>query len=469
MITVNLTNTRSQLTGNTQEIFQIRKEIAVRAPGAFYSPAFRAHRWDGFVNYINERGFFDSGLLPLILEHCKRNEIEVQILDNRMSMPKRIKDPKPKLFTPRDYQSECTKAITGNKLYGISFPRGIVHASTNAGKTIVAALIHKSYKGLKTMVLFNNKDLFNQFIDEMPNLVGEEFGYLKSGDIKWNNFMIGMVPTIYSRMAELEEKLLEFDIVIVDECHLAASKTYKAVLNGFRNAPIRVGLSGTPLDHKDKTKRRQVESFFGSILYRISSEEIEKKGYSSKVVIKIHRGNSVTLKDKNYAKEYERGVIKNEKRNKKIWKRVRYHLSKGRDSILIVVKNHEHISQLMALCPKDLKADYLVKYVHHKIKNRKEILDEFKSGKVNILISSLIVKLGQNMPRMRAMIIGGGGSSVINSLQLIGRAKRKHESKKYTCVDDFWDQGFYLRRHSRHRLNAYKSEKHKIILLTTTK
>ena len=74
-----------------------------------------------------------------------------------------------------------------------------------------------------------------------------------------------------------------------------------------------------------------------------------------------------------------------------------------------------------------------------------------------------IIKIGQNMPLMKATINAGGGDSVINTLQLLGRNKRTHESKKRGYYFDFMDQGSYLKRHSKHRRNVFIQEKHKVI------
>ena len=63
------------------------------------------------------------------------------------------------------------------------------------------------------------------------------------------------------------------------------------------------------------------------------------------------------------------------------------------------------------------------------------------------------------MPLMKYMLNAAGTKSQANILQWIGRATRKSETKKKTIIEDFWDEGYYLKRHSRKRWITYKNEK----------
>ena len=104
-----------------------------------------------------------------------------------------------------------------------------------------------------------------------------------------------------------------------------------------------------------------------------------------------------------------------------------------------------------------------VNYIHVKVKNRLEILDQFKKGDIDILISSKLIKEGQNLPLIKAIVLACGGDSLIDLLQIIGRGLRKHKSKKVVYIDDFYDKGAYLERHSKHRVKELKKQQFKVI------
>ena len=462
---IEVQNNKCRVVCGPRIAIDLDKAFAIRVPGAFYAPSFRQGAWDGKKHFVTDAGYFKTGLLPQVVKFLKDsfpNE-PLKLVDIRDAELDFYKAENLKSIKLRDYQQDSVNSIVNNYVENLYFPRGIVSASTNAGKTFIAVGIFKAFKKTPTLLLINNRTLFDQFMEELPVLLGDDFGYVRAKDEKWGKFTMAMVPTLVSRIHKYDSKLARIENVIVDECHLTTSASYNKVLTKLYNSVVRVGLSGSALDHKDKVKNQTVREFFGDVIYNISSKEIEKRGYSSPITVRILKGSTKPEIFGDYALEYERGIIKNTTRNKSIWKKVKFLASKERLPLMIVVKNHSHITELLRLCPKELKNDYVVNFIHHKVKAREAILRDFKEGNVDILISSMIIKIGQNMPLMKAMINAGGGDSVINTLQLLGRAKRKHESKKKTYYYDFFDQGYYLRRHSRHRIAVFKREGHKLV------
>ena len=462
-VLIKLNNNKGQVAGGSKLLNQIVPDFQIKSPGYFWSPAWRSHQWDGKIKYVSDYGYFQTGLLPQIIAWLESKGYEYEIIENRdTDIPHKFPIKTVGEYTLRENQIEAIGSVVLNKVGGIIFPRGIIAASTNAGKTLIAAGIFKVYKK-PTILLINNKTLFEQFEDELPTLLGDYFGVVSSSKEEWKPFTMAMVQTLVARSEKYKRHLINFKVAIVDECHLATSKSYKSVITNLYNTVVRVGLSGSALEHKDKNKNQNIRAFFGDILHKISSKELEEKGYSSPIIVKITKGNETIRYDKDYTREYEEGIIKNNDRNGKIWKRVARHIRKERLPILIVVKNHEHIHQLLKACPEQIKNDYLIKFIHHEVKQRKAILDEFRAGHVDILISSMIIKIGQNLPLIKATVNAGGGDSNINTLQLLGRNKRTHHSKKKTWYEDFWDKGSYLSRHSKHRRFVYIKEGHKVI------
>jgi superfamily II DNA or RNA helicase len=193
------------------------------------------------------------------------------------------------------------------------------------------------------------------------------------------------------------------------------------------------------------------------------------EGFSSDVKVYIHNGNTRVKYKGDYHKEHEFGIIKSGERNNKITKLTSKRSRQSRLPLMVFCKHHRHLDFVYKRLMK--KAGIVghelfglrIEKVHHQTPNRKEIVERFRDGKTDILVGSYILKRGMNFPLLRWIINAGGGDSVENVLQILGRATRKHESKKYTGMDDFYDRGQYLRRHSYHRVNTYKKEKLKVI------
>ena len=55
--------------------------------------------------------------------------------------------------------------------------------------------------------------------------------------------------------------------------------------------------------------------------------------------------------------------------------------------------------------------------------------------------------------------------SEIATLQALGRALRRHDSKKQVYVYDFMDKEKYLRNHSRARKRHYENEGHEVKII----
>lgn len=467
MLSIKVNNNVCSISGNVRTVILLREKLRVRHPNAFYlrTKGCMPPGWDGYMYYITEAGNFDTGLLPKVLAILKERKLDVEFEDNRdfkfqVKIPKFLQGG----YEPRGYQMEAVTSVLENYVgpnKDFYFPQGILFAATNAGKTIIAATFHASVrsKQTKTVLLLNQSDLFVDACKDIPKMLGaDEVGWIQGNNIKWANFMICMVPTLRSRLSTVMAKLASYNVCIFDECDTAAAKTNKTVLKAFFNAPIRVGMSGSVGKHKDPMKNWAIHRLFGDITYTIKNHELVDMGVSSKVEINLFPGNERPGYSGDYAKEYLKCIIKNKARNTLIIDRLTEHIKKRRLPILIITPRHKHLKILYNRISELYGDVYTIKMVHHKTPNRKKIQLQFANGEIDILIGSYILKRGKNFPLMRALINAGSGDSSSNALQILGRAMRKHESKDLTVMDDFWDLGEYLRKHSLHRYLTYKGE-----------
>ena len=249
-------------------------------------------------------------------------------------------------FVLRKYQLEAVKAITENYVGDCYFPRGVIAAATNAGKTLIAAALYLSFRGAKALILLNNTDLYKQFMDDMPKLFGDNWGYMQGKNLKWADIMVCMTPTLKNNLKEYKEKLAKYNMVLFDECHLITSKTNKSVLTYLYNTSIRVGLSGTPFSHKDKTKNMDVEAFFGEAVYHITNIELMESGYSSPIIVKMVKGNTRVRINNDYVEEYNQGIIDSEEREDALLKRLHFYIKRGVYPILVIGKFIRHVERL---------------------------------------------------------------------------------------------------------------------------
>lgn len=474
-------NFKSKIFGDVKKILKLQIAFKLKHPNAYFVrlKGYAEKGWDGKINYITDADYIKTGLLPMLIREIEEQfpEEVIDLVDDRADL-----EAKPVLPTmignlePRPYQSKAIAAIIFNELkspvlkQNLYFPFGVMNAATNAGKTMIMAGIYLAYqRKIPALVVINDADLYNQFKKEIPELVGDDAGFVRGKEKLWNNFTVVMAPTISRNIHSYKHKLSNYGIIMVDEADLADNKTYKKILTYCYNAKIRVGLSGTIYQGKlakHKVTNRNIRQIFGNEVFKITKKEMVDKGFSTEIVIKMFKGNEKLGIRGDWKAEYDKCITYNEDRMAKCITRVKFNLKMGRVPALVVGKFHKHVELMYRVFKNEFGSKYRVEYVHSGIKSgvRAKIIDDFRSGKIDILISSLIVKRGKNFPLLRYILNASGSDSQSTISQIMGRGERTHSSKKKTYMEDFYDEGHYLSRHSKHRINYYKEEKFKVYL-----
>lgn len=471
-IKIYVDNNKCKIEGRLRYLNRMYDELKCSNPNAFHLRKYMPRGWDGKYHFVTDRGYVSTGLLPNAIKWLKENDLKYKLYDVRDGFSFKPKALEKTLgsFNFRPYQTRCIKSVVTNFIDNLYYPQGVLKMATNSGKTLLSAGIHDYYNS-KTLFIMNSTELFGDAMEEMPKFLGKEnVGWISPKEIKWAPFMICMVKTMSNRMRFIKDKLKEYRVRIVDEGDLSNNKTYKFCLKACDNCVVSVALSGSIFVSKlkkDEMKNILIQEYYGPELDEVSQADLIEQGYSSPVDVRFIRGNTDPMKDLNYTEQYDEGIVNNKQRNRKVWKRVNYHFGKKRFPILVICKRHEHIENLMKM--KKLMPEARVEWVHHDRKDRKKIVTDFKDGKIDVLIGSMILGRGKNFPFMRYMLNAGGGKGEENSIQIIGRATRKgkdglgRKAKKKTYFEDFWDLGKYLKVHSKKREIAYKKQKFKVI------
>jgi superfamily II DNA or RNA helicase len=125
---------------------------------------------------------------------------------------------------------------------------------------------------------------------------------------------------------------------------------------------------------------------------------------------------------------------------------------------LILFREHDHAHRILAEMPEELESQFTYTIVHGETPGREKIFEKFNKGRIDILLASMIIKRGKNLPGIRVLVNAAGGDSEVTVVQILGRALRKAKGKKKVWIEDFWDLGRNLRRHSYHRVRYYKNQ-----------
>ena len=109
--------------------------------------------------------------------------------------------------------------------------------------------------------------------------------------------------------------------------------------------------------------------------------------------------------------------------------------------------NLQSVTELAERYKKEVFKNYRVEYLHGKMKNKEkdEIMDEFKKGKIDILISTTVIEVGVNVPNASVMVIENAERFGLAQLhQLRGRVGRG-EYQSY-CILKYEGNGEVIRQ-----------------------
>lgn len=456
---------------------KLYEEMSIRHPNAFYLRK-SIRNWDGKVHFVSKYGRFKIGLLPRIYKKLtKEYGLSVKIIDQRKGIiiPKKVVSKIGK-YKLRPEQVDALNAIINYKVGNVPFQVGVIDATVNFGKSLLMSALYYSFgRNLKTLLITNDSDWFNQSKEEFKEYVpGEKITFIQGSKVEnWTGFNIGMVQSIARNIKKYQRELAQIDMVLVDEADLAGNKTYQSVLTHLYNTRVRLGLSGTIYMSglkKDLLKNMNLESFFGLRMYEFRLSDSIKAGYSTKTIVKLidtgpwYKGYISDSRD--YKQVYDDTITNNFFGRHLIHDRLNFNIKYGRLPALIVCKHIAHCENIYRYlrCVLDSRKLNLA-YVHVDTpsKQRNKIMKDFREGKIDILVSTTIIARGKNFPKLRYMINAAGMNSQEKSIQFLGRLVRTYKGKNRVYLDDIQYQGEYLSRHSKRRARYYKQEKLKVI------
>lgn len=338
---------------------------------------------------------------------------------------------------------------------------------TGAGKSIVLAAMIREYLVLypnkNILVVTHRKELIEQDYQktvnllktydinfEVDKLLGLYGASLKKKQIKQVTFL-----QIQSSVGKNLQNFNNIDLIIVDEAHLIAPKnnnktTYQKLLQQLtaQNENLKiVGLTATPYRLQGTKSKHLIQmdnNVFDNILYEISVNTLIDQGYLSKYIVKNFTQREIKKQLKKIHKVA--GEFKVDELNlimsaddvlnfiapilKQIFE------NKERHHVLGFCVCVEHAKKCCQIFKQfGLNVDYLSGEMS--LIEREEKLNNFKEGKINILLNVEILTTGYDAPYIDCILIMRPTKSLALHQQMIGRGFRIDESKKNTLYLDF--------------------------------
>ena len=452
-----------------------RIQNQVRSLAAFDNPEFYKNKRLGYSNYYNFSTVYlgkdidgyiqiPRGLRENIIQECEKAGISVDVSDQRETgQPIRVS-------FKGDLRMQ--QELAAEKL--LSHSDGVLSAATAFGKTVVCSYLIAERK-VNTLILLQNKDLLNQWVDELNHFLEireEPPEYeTKTGRKKKRNSVIGvlhgnkntltgiidvaMVGSMYSR-GKFNERINSYGMVIMDECHHAASNTSMELLQKI-NAKYVYGVSATP--KRGDSLDRIIYMLLGPLRHRFTAlERAKEQGIGHYFVPRYTRVVDTAESKDNINKAYN--LISTSKvRNEMIIDDVITCVARKQTPV-ILTRFKEHAKFLHDALKK--KADHVfLLYGDNSDKENAEIRVKLKQIPENesLILVATGQKIGEgfDFPRLDVLMLAAPVSFEGRLEQYVGRLNRDYVGKEAVYVYDYIDSHVrYFDKMYAKRLRTYR-------------
>lgn len=331
----------------------------------------------------------------------------------------------------RDYQQELINDVRQSYLKGNKSP--CIVLGCGGGKTVVFAYMAKQSqdKGNTVWFLVHRKELLDQTIATF-----DKFG------IERKTIHIAMVGTVSRNI----NKYPKPDFIIFDECHFSAAKTWRRIIDSFPDAKL-AGLTATPT----RLDGKPLGDIYDDLVEGESIKSLIEKDYLAPYKYYAPSvADLSTLKKKRG--DFDKGQAEEILSTKAVFGDVikHYkHYADGKQSICYC-STIKH-SKMMAEEFQEVGINAIHFDGDTPKKEREQIINDFREGKITILCNVDLISVGFDMPDVDCCILLRPTDSTALYIQQACRALRYREGKTAIILD-------HVNNYERHGLPDDKRE-----------
>lgn len=431
-IKVKLTNRWATFIGFYPE--ELNTVYRYKSPNAYFSPAFRAKAWDGYVKLIKGRRLPIGAFLQFKGE-AEAAGFKFKVIDKRVS-PKFRKSVD---ASGREYQMECEEALIQHSNCG-----GTVLCATGTGKTYIAGMYFKRLKGNGCFVV-DELTLLKQAKHDLEKVLGETVGEIGDQKFKPARITVATVQTLHLHRKDpkFTSWMRTLEAMIIDEVHQQINRRNIETVSSIQPKAV-FGLTAT-LKMTQRMIVAKVSSLTGPIIYQYSLQKGVEQSYLTPGVavgVDLIRPKHEYASD--YPDLYALHVVKSKRRNDLIEGLTREGIRRGK-FIIVLVDRVEHVKKIAKrLSDLPIKVVYGAIDVWDRVRAKKK----FEKGTIKVLIANKVFKKGVSINRVDVIIDGASMSSANDTIQKYGRGVRLCDSKEGLIYFDIGERTPNGEKHS---------------------
>ncbi|RMY96022.1 hypothetical protein D0862_08642 [Hortaea werneckii] len=349
----------------------------------------------------------------------------------------------------RPYQEESIQAVLdylskGERRLGLSL-------ATGSGKTVIFShLIGRipppTKAACQTLVLAHRSELVEQAAQHCRHLYPGKVVEIERAERHASGLADITVASIQSLLSGNGDRLRKYDptrfkLLLVDEAHHIAAKSYLDVLQhfGLLENPLKtptalVGVSATFSRADGISLGRAIDHI---VYHKDYLDMIEDDWLASVIFTTVQSGANLS-KVKSARGDFQTGslskAVNNDETNA-ITVRAWMARAHSRRSTLVFCVDLAHVTSLTAMFRHHgIDAQFVTGDTPSKL--RKERLDSFKRGEYPVLLNCGIFTEGTDIPNIDCIVLARPTQSRNLLVQMIGRGLRKHKGKKDCHIID---------------------------------
>jgi superfamily II DNA or RNA helicase len=348
-------------------------------------------------------------------------------------------------YQPYHYQQTILDKIAANQNRKI-----LVQLATGGGKTIIFTTLAKQYEG-RVLILVDSRELVGQTAKHFDN--GATFE-AKDKVFPQNKIVVSMVQTLKSRIKKQPDLISDFDLVIIDECHIIQYEVLlpliKCKLLGFTATPVSnrkdnyyynfelKQMFTTPFaDAIEFTKDFALSEIFDDIIVGIPIQQLIEEGFlvpDENYIIPIDddsfifdKFGEVLNSDEVFDADYQMDVLDNYNE-----------YCKGKKTMIFTQNTtlNKYIYDIFVEA--GVPNCFMYDSVNDTYFNRSEVVEKFRNTEGAILFNVGVFTKGFDVTDVECIIVSRRVSSLSLWIQIVGRGSRTTDKifkDKFIVID----------------------------------
>ncbi|MDQ0216132.1 superfamily II DNA or RNA helicase/HKD family nuclease [Oikeobacillus pervagus] len=311
------------------------------------------------------------------------------------------------------------------------YNKAMVVMATGLGKTYLAAFFARKFK--RVLFIAHREEILHQAQASFNKVIPDKTSGIYNGFLKEDgDFIFASVFTLSMKQHLQHFKRDEFDLIVIDEFHHAASQSYQKMIDYFQPEFL-LGITATP----DRNDQKDVYAICdGNIAYRIDFIEAVQRGWLAPfhyygVYDDTDYSQIRWLGSKYDQEQLLQAQLKEEMAQK----------------ILLAWEEHKQTRSLI-FCSSIRQANFLSQFfnrsgyqtvsLHSKQQDigRKEAINQLEEKKLDAIFTVDLFNEGIDIPSVDTILFARPTESLTVFTQQIGRGLRLHSSKSHCVIID---------------------------------